>query len=66
MLRTVPPQLARSPSWAEGLRDCSAIVVASALVTLVVQPFQNAPFIDDWAYAWSVQNLLTSGRLERC
>jgi hypothetical protein len=30
---------------------------------LVVRPFQNTPFIDDWVYAWSVERLLRGGDL---
>ena len=30
----------------------------------IVRPFQDTPFIDDWAYAWSVEQLLQGGRLE--
>ena len=27
-------------------------------------PFQNTPFVDDWVYAWSVENFLKTGRIE--
>jgi hypothetical protein len=27
-------------------------------------PLQNTPFVDDWVYAWSVEHLLRTGRLE--
>jgi hypothetical protein len=47
----------------ESRRDCAIIALAAALVTLTVWPFQNTPFIDDWVYAWSVENLLQDGRL---
>jgi len=47
----------------ERRRDCLVIVLASVLVTLLVRPFQNTPFLDDWVYAWSVENLLKGGRL---
>jgi hypothetical protein len=30
---------------------------------LLLQPFQNTPFIDDWVYAWSVERLLNGGDL---
>jgi dolichyl-phosphate-mannose-protein mannosyltransferase len=29
-----------------------------------VPPFQNTPFVDDWVYAWSVENFLKTGRIE--
>jgi 4-amino-4-deoxy-L-arabinose transferase-like glycosyltransferase len=47
----------------ERQRDCVVIVLAAVLVTLVARPFQNTPFLDDWVYAWSVENLLKGGRL---
>ena len=47
----------------ERQRDCLVIVLVSVLVTLLVRPFQNTPFLDDWVYAWSVENLLKGGRL---
>lgn len=52
-------------SWppSERQRDCLVIVLVSALVTLLVRPFQNTPFLDDWVYAWSVENLLKGGPL---
>lgn len=33
-------------------------------MTLFLHPFQNTPFVDDWVYAWSVENLLKTGRLQ--
>ena len=48
----------------ERVRDCLTIGVLSILAALAIRPFQNAPFVDDWAYAWSVENLLERGRLE--
>ena len=47
----------------ERQRDCLVIVLASVLVTVLIRPFQNTPFLDDWVYAWSVENLLEGGRL---
>jgi hypothetical protein len=48
----------------ERRRDCLAIVVAAAAFVAVVRPFQNTPFVDDWVYAWSVEHLLQTGRLQ--
>jgi hypothetical protein len=31
--------------------------------SLLVSPLRNVPVIDDWTYAWSVEHLLTTGRL---
>lgn len=30
---------------------------------LILRPFQDAPFIDDWVYAWPVEHLLHTGSL---
>jgi 4-amino-4-deoxy-L-arabinose transferase-like glycosyltransferase len=45
-------------------RDCLKIGGVALLFAALVRPFQNAPFVDDWVYAWSVENLLTHGRLQ--
>ena len=44
-------------------RDFLWIVICGATVTLMLRPFQNTPFIDDWAYAWSVEQLLQRGQI---
>jgi Dolichyl-phosphate-mannose-protein mannosyltransferase len=47
-----------------GLRPPVPLIVLVAVVPLLVlRPLQNTPFIDDWVYAWSVENLLESGEL---
>ena len=43
--------------------DCAAIAAASALPLFLIAPFRDHPFVDDWAYAWSVRHLLETGRL---
>jgi hypothetical protein len=43
--------------------DCVGIVLVGALVSLVLRPFQNAPFVDDFTYAWPVEELFRHGRL---
>ena len=67
IIRTIPMSgvLTGITGWptSERQRDCLVIVVASVLVTLIVRPFQNTPFLDDWVYAWSVENLLKGGGL---
>jgi hypothetical protein len=40
------------------LRDCTTIVIVALLVAVVLRPFQDRPFIDDWVYSWPVQHLL--------
>jgi hypothetical protein len=47
----------------EKTRDCIGIVLAGALVALLLRPFQNAPFIDDFTFAWPVEELIRHGRL---
>jgi hypothetical protein len=48
----------------EKWRDCLWIALAEAAVTLLLHPFQNTPFVDDWTYAWSVQWLLQHAELK--
>jgi Dolichyl-phosphate-mannose-protein mannosyltransferase len=40
-----------------------AIAGAGVLLALVLRPFQPTPFIDDWVYAFPVQQLIESGQL---
>src|SRR5262249_1229428 len=47
----------------EKWRDCLYITLGEALVVLVLRPFQNTPFIDDWTYGWSVEWLLQHAEL---
>ena len=48
----------------ERVRDCAALVAIGLLAAAFVRPFHDTPFVDDWAYAWSVERLLREGRLE--
>jgi hypothetical protein len=48
----------------EKWRDCLWIALGETLVALILRPFQNTPFIDDWTYAWSVEWLLQHGELQ--
>jgi hypothetical protein len=43
--------------------DAVAIAAVFALPLLLLDPLQDAPFVDDWVYAWSVEHLLRSGDL---
>ena len=43
--------------------DLLWIAVAWVAAGLLVRPFQNTPFIDDWVYAWPVERLLQGGDL---
>ena len=48
----------------ERARDCLGITLVALVLLVVLRPLQDAPFIDDWTYAWSVQWLLTHGELK--
>lgn len=43
--------------------DLIVIGVAWIAAAVVLRPFQDAPFVDDWVYAWSVEHLLETGEL---
>ncbi|HKU40203.1 MAG TPA: glycosyltransferase family 39 protein, partial [Polyangiales bacterium] len=54
---------------ADAARDGDAYALAAiagwfALAELLIGPSPDVPQIDDWTYAWSVQHLLQTGRLE--
>jgi Dolichyl-phosphate-mannose-protein mannosyltransferase len=43
----------------------SVLVIAGfALPLLTLHPLQNVPYIDDWTYAWAVENFLNTGTLK--
>jgi hypothetical protein len=44
--------------------DCVAIVGLLLAAAAILRPFQDTPYIDDWVYAWSVEQLRLNGRLE--
>ena len=44
------------------IRDFLVISAIFALPLILLQPLQNVPMNDDWTYAWSVQNLLDTGK----
>ena len=48
----------------EQLSDLGLIVLMSSVPLVGLRPLQNAPFIDDWTYAWSVEHLLRTGELK--
>jgi hypothetical protein len=48
----------------EQLSDLGVIILISAVPLVGLRPLQNAPFIDDWTYAWSVEHLLRTGELK--
>jgi len=55
------PVKAESP---RALRDFLCILICWSIPVLLLRPFQNLPFVDDWVYAWSVERLLNSGELK--
>ena len=51
--------LRRTPAFL----DCLGITICAVLIAALLRPFQNTPFVDDWAYAWSVEHLLRTGEM---
>lgn len=45
------------------LNDCLWILLCGSVVAAALWPFQDTPFIDDWAYAWSVEHLVAGDGL---
>ncbi len=43
-----------SERWRDGL----LIALAWIAIGVILRPFQDTPFIDDWVYAWPVEQLL--------
>jgi len=58
-----PHFASREPDRADARRDCLWIFACGVLAALVLRPFQDTPFVDDWVYAWSVQKLLAGDGL---
>lgn len=46
------------PLLGTDLTDCGVIVACGVVLALLLRPFQDTPFIDDWVYGWSVQRLV--------
>lgn len=53
----------QSSLWLKKLFPGLVLALLYALCALVLRPFDNLPFIDDWTYAWSVEHLLKTGEL---
>lgn len=49
---------ATGASRAHAWLDCGIVFACGIVAALLLQPFQDTPFVDDWVYAWSVQELL--------
>ena len=43
--------------------DCLWILLIWTVPAVLLHPFQDTPFVDDWIYAWSVQRFLEHGDL---
>jgi hypothetical protein len=56
-------RLTHHARWRGQLPDLALVGLISALPLVALRPLQNAPFIDDWAYAWSVEHLRRTGEL---
>ena len=53
-----------SPEHANDLLALTAIAALFAVSWLLIWPRADVPVIDDWVYAWSVEHLLKTGRLQ--
>jgi len=56
-------KVASMASQHERLIDCLWIGAAFAIPVVLLRPFDNHPFVDDWVYAWAVERLLEHGDL---
>lgn len=45
-------------------RGLLIVLAGWSAAAMILRPFQPYPFVDDWVYAWSVENLLENGSLE--
>ena len=46
------------------VRTSVLVIVGFALPLLTLHPLENVPYIDDWTYAWAVENFLNTGTLK--
>ena len=64
--RAAPPTAAKDAARRADERrlpDLAWIAFVWLAAGLLLRPFQNTPFIDDWVYAWPVERLLRGGEL---
>jgi hypothetical protein len=52
-----------SASVFQALAPGTILILLYSSAAILVQPFVNLPFHDDWTYAWSVEHLLKTGEL---
>ena len=50
--------------WPGPRADLGLVVLMAAVPLVALRPLQDAPFVDDWVYAWAVEHLLQTGRLK--
>ncbi len=49
--------------WDSRIVPAAALTVYFVVCSLLLHPYDNLPFVDDWTYAWSVEQLLKTGEL---
>jgi hypothetical protein len=54
----------RSLSLLKTLAPGAVLLFIYSFATILLHPFPNLPFHDDWTYAWSVEHLLRTGELQ--
>src|SRR5215467_1151909 len=53
-----------SASFFKTLAPGAILFLLYLSAAILVRPFANLPFHDDWTYAWSVEHLLKTGELQ--
>jgi hypothetical protein len=46
------------------LAPAATLVLLYSSAAIIIHPFVNLPFHDDWTYAWSVEHFLKTGKLQ--
>ena len=54
----------RSLSLLKTLAPGAVLLFIYSSATILLHPFPNLPFHDDWTYAWSVEHFLNTGQLQ--
>ena len=49
--------------WDNRIIPAAALTVYFVVCSLLLHPYDDLPFVDDWTYAWSVEQLLKTGEL---
>jgi hypothetical protein len=53
-----------SASVFKTLAPGATLILLYSCAAILIRPFANLPFHDDWTYAWSVEHLLKTGELQ--